>query len=106
MGDFATATARRDSLMFKRFGELADLYRSNAKDVLGITVIVTRDVEIVGGNGLAMAKHIIVDFKKSDIDCVTDGDVLKLSTGERLTLRETLSDDGNVIQRFARPVNG
>lgn len=66
-------------------------------------VVIDRDVEVVSDNGLATEKKTMLSLWRADVGKVARGHrVLVIATSEELVVNDIISDDGFVVQVYAR----
>lgn len=66
-------------------------------------VVIDRDVEVVSDNGLATEKKIMLSLWRQEVGKVKRGHrVLVVKTGEEFVVNDIVSDDGFIVQVYAR----
>lgn len=85
------------------FGSVANVTRASQADLVGISVILDRQVESVLRDGVTVERRDIMTFKASDLDEYTEGDVVVIGS-ESWRMQEELANDGLTVDVFVRQI--
>ena len=93
---FDQIMAQADNVLFRVFGDSAQ-YRSSTgcEQRNGATVIISRNVEIAGADGLFRLIQHLAEIRTSEIPSPTAGSVITVD-GQRYRLDERIRTDGLV----------
>jgi hypothetical protein len=74
-----------------------------AAEAVPTIVVIDRDVEVVSDNGLATEKKIMLSLWREEVGKVRKGyRVLVVATTEEFVVNDIISDDGFIVQVYAR----
>lgn len=98
---------------FDDFAETANIYRARDKNILGASVIIDRNVDVVSDNGLAVTKRTLVAFRKDQL--LSGQDQVRLDEGDEIVvvangaetrecyqLAHVLTEDASIVQWYVR----
>lgn len=101
MTDFNALMGLTTSLQVGLLGGVKATFQTATDSIPDITAIIDRDVEVISENGMTTVKRTIVSLQKSEVGKVTDGDKI-ICDSESFTLGKIISDDGFVVEVYAR----
>ncbi|MBL4761159.1 MAG: hypothetical protein JKY93_00495 [Gammaproteobacteria bacterium] len=100
--DFAADA--RNMFSTDEFAQLASVTRQNHADLVDITVVLNRDVEIISSDGTLVQNRDIASVLATDMAEHTEGDQMTVGL-ETFLLQELVGDNGHIRRVYCRKVN-